>query len=152
MKTTIAFLVFSFFTFFTSCDKKKKEPSRLNEYPTVSVEEANKILSDKTSIDTTELTNHDLIAPENNLFNEKEANESLKKLIKRLVQSRLIDNINLGNKTIKVNSYDATDKCYKFFQIGSTNDPNKEFIVVGWWNYYPTTNKIINGITFEELK
>jgi hypothetical protein len=151
MKATITFLAFCFITFSTSCDKKKKESSRPNEYPTVSLEEANKILSDKTSIDTTELLEHNLIAPENSLFNEKEAKESLKKLIKRLAQNRLIDNINLGVKTIKVDSYDATDKCYKFYQIGSTNVPNKE-LVVGWWNYYPKTNKIINGITFEELK
>ena len=152
MKTTIAFLAFCFIVFSTSCDKKKKEPTKPNEYPTVSLEEANKILSDKTSIDTTELIDHDLIAPENNLFNEKEANESLKKLIKRLVENRLIDNLNIGIKTIKVDSYDATDKCYKFFQIGGTNDPNKEFVILGWWNYFPKTNKIINGITFEELK
>ena len=94
---------------------------------------------------------HIIISPDSSIFNKQEADLAYKNLIKTLTQKKIINIEKDTEQAIEIDSYDATDNCYKFRVVSLSKDTTLGTYILGWWEYFPKTKKVVNGITFQEL-
>ena len=108
---------------------------------------------DAIKIDTTlpEFKEHIIISPDSALFNKQGGEIAYKDLIKILRQKKMIGNSRNDSQSIEIDSYDATDSCYRFRVVSLLTTEYQGSSILGWWEYFPKTKKVVNGITFEEL-
>lgn len=104
-------------------------------------------------IDTSlpEFQDHIIISPDSSIFNKQEGDLAYKNLIKTLIKKNIISSEKDTEAAIEMDSFDATDSCYKFRVVSLSKDTTLGTYILGWWEYFPKTKKVVNGITFEDL-
>ena len=138
--------------FFISCKDNNKKDSTNQYDQTVTLEEAQARLDSlRISNSSSEYIENIIISPDSSIFNKKEAEMARKALIKKLIEKDIIGDDSSGIQSIIIDSYDATDSCYRFFRMVPSADENLGSVIFGWWLYFPKTKKIQDGITFEDL-
>jgi hypothetical protein len=137
--------------FFTSC-KGKKDTIKEHNQAMRSEEALSRLDSLRISDSSSDYIENILISPYSSIFNKKEAEIARKAVIKKLIEKNIIDDNSSGIESINIDSYDARDSCYRFSVNAPSADENLRMVVIGWWEYFPRTKKVVNGITFEELK
>jgi hypothetical protein len=137
---------------FLSCNNDHKKESRSTDNQTTTLEEALAKIDSLKKYDTlSDSKEHIIISPDSSIFDKNEANEAYKALIKKLTQKKIISIKKDNEQAIVIDSYDATDSCYKFRLESLSKDTTLGTYILGWWDYFPKTKKVVNGITFEEL-
>lgn len=135
--------------FFISCkDKNKKDSTNQN----ITLEELESRLDSlRISDSSSDYIENIIISPDSSIFNKKDAEVARKAVIKKLIEKDIIGGDSSGIQSIIIDSYDATDSCYRFFRMVPSADENLGSVIFGWWLYFPKTKKIQDGITFEDL-
>jgi len=145
---SIAFIAF----FFTSCKSKKDSTNQNQNNQTITLEEAKSRLDSlRISDSSSDYIENIIVPPDSSIFNKQEAEIARKAVIKKLIEKKIISGDSSGLQSIIIDSYDATDSCYRFFRMVPSADENLVSVIFGWWLYFPKTKKIQDGITFEDL-
>jgi len=96
-----------------------------------------------------EFKEHIIISPDSALFNKQGGEIAYKDLIKILRQKKMIGNSINDSQSIEIDSYDATDSCYRFRVVSPLTTEYQGSSILGCWEYFPKTKKVVNGITLK---
>lgn len=141
-------LIISLSAVFYSCRPRVQKQEETNaDSTTVSSERAVQIIDSVKKTDTSQNEPERIRHIEGKEAEELERGPMVKDLIAVLKKIKELPD----SAYLVVDLYDSTDKHFSIM-VGVNNPNLGGSDVYGWWNYYPDTKMIVNGISFDTVR